>query len=234
MHYAGGKFKLRKKICAIISEYRKDEQLYIEPFVGGCNIFSEITLPKIGGDNNEYVVAMWNKARNGWLPEEFIDEDMYYKIRTDKNLYPPELVGFSCVACSFGGNFADSFAKSKRDAERKYFDIGIRNLIRQRQGLIGSKILYGDYTQFSYVKNAIFYCDPPYNMARQKYKTNKFDSEKFWQWCCEMAKKKNTMLISEYSAPKGIKIIAEFSTLKNIGAWANAAQKKTEYLYLIK
>ena len=46
---------------------------------------------------------------------------------------------------------------------------------------------------------SFIYCDPPYENTTS-YK-NKFDHNKFWDWCREKAKQGHQIFISEYNAP---------------------------------
>ena len=62
------------------------------------------------------------------------------------------------------------------------------------------EFISGDYrdNQYSNLKNAVVYCDPPYQ-GTTKYATDSFDYEAFWNWVREISKD-NYVFISEYNA----------------------------------
>lgn len=229
MHYRGGKSRLCGKIAAVIESYREPGQLYVEPFVGGGSVFAEVANPMHGGELNTYVAAMWNAALAGWQPPEEISEALYYEIRGDMEAYPPELVGFAMVACSFGGNFADSYARGEDG--RDYAAMGRGSLLRKAVKMRGATITAGDYRQFSDVRGAVVYCDPPYGGTGQTYQSRKFDTPAFWDWC-RMMSAENVVLVSEYSAPDDIEEVAAWTITKNIKA-GSTEHKATERLYLV-
>ena len=44
MQYLGGKSKIRKQIASFLESVRKPEQIYFEPFCGGCHVTQEVTV----------------------------------------------------------------------------------------------------------------------------------------------------------------------------------------------
>ena len=42
MRYLGGKARMAKDIVSVLNEYRKPNQLFVEPFVGAANIISRM------------------------------------------------------------------------------------------------------------------------------------------------------------------------------------------------
>ena len=68
MKFMGSKSRIAKYIVPIIQKYIDDNNIetYIEPFVGGANVIDKIKCKnKIGYDNNEYLIDMWNEIKNG-------------------------------------------------------------------------------------------------------------------------------------------------------------------------
>ena len=61
----------------------------------------------------------------------------------------------------------------------------------------------GSYTQFTHVKKAIIYCDPPYakgsNFYNEKSEKKLFDQKVFIDWCKTMKRKGNLVIVSEHS-----------------------------------
>ena len=56
MKYMGSKKRIWKYIAPIILENRKEGQLYVEPFCGGCNSISQVDGRRMAGDNNPYLI----------------------------------------------------------------------------------------------------------------------------------------------------------------------------------
>ncbi len=86
------------------------------------------------------------------------------------------------------------------------------------------------YEAFSDIEDAIFYLDPPYeNTTHETYKGN-FDSQTFYDWAFEMAKK-NIVLISSYEiSDKRFKSVFEFEKARSTIQSGSAG--KTEKLFM--
>lgn len=56
-------------------------------------------------------------------------------------------------------------------------------------------------------EESIIYCDPPYANTT-KYK-DKFDSEKFYEWCRQRKSDGHTVFVSEYTAPEDFELVFE-------------------------
>ena len=56
MQYMGSKTKISKEILPIILKDRKENQYYVEPFVGGANMIDKVGGLRIGADFNKYVI----------------------------------------------------------------------------------------------------------------------------------------------------------------------------------
>ena len=90
-----------------------------------------------------------------------------------------------------------------------------------------------DYTEFSGVKNAILYLDPPYEKAYLKgYSIDNFDSQSFYDWAYEMSKK-NAVLISSYEiSDERFECLYEFKNARS--TFQGGYGKKTEKLFMVK
>ena len=108
MQYLGGKFRQAKRIAGLIAKYRRSGQLYIEPFIGGGNIFHLIERPKIGGDIDHDLIVMWQAVATGWLPplrKMLLTSDEYDIWR---NSPQSALRSFVAFGCSFGGKSGEA------------------------------------------------------------------------------------------------------------------------------
>ena len=90
IQYFGGKTKVAKQIVEYLESVRKEQQTYIEPFIGGGIICSKMSGNRIASDYNEYLIEMYNAVQTGYeLPEEITKEQLNLEcqrcnvIRTD-------------------------------------------------------------------------------------------------------------------------------------------------------
>lgn len=230
--YHGGKQRIGKYIAKIIQNiYEKNEgkiKSYVEPFCGMLGVYEHIPAfvsPKVklyAGDYNKSVIAMWKKAQKGWVPPTKVTREEFYEIKESKDV--SALKGFVGHAASFRGVFLNSYFPDAEKVKRYS-----KNVVRIGEIVKKVKFKAGSYTNYSNMKNAIIYCDPPYAGGEQKYSEGvsfknrmNFDSDAFWIWAKKMAKH-NIVLVSEYSPPKkslGVKVKKIF-------------ERKKERLYLV-
>jgi len=229
MQYMGGKFRTRKPIGEYLNKIRKEGQVYYEPFVGSAWILSQIKDgPNYASDANEYLIALWKALKKGWIPPEKITEKQHESARQQirnggKGRMSKELLAFIGFGCSFYGMWMATYARDPK---------GKSNFaLKAKNGLLGKLKLFNKDTKFSCCsyedlkpeKNSLIYCDPPYDGTDQEYATQKkhdkdkiehekFDSEKFWEWCRKMTKAGHTVIVSEYKAPKDFKTVLRIKT----------------------
>lgn len=82
MKYMGSKNRIAKHILPIILKDRKENQYYVEPFVGGANMIDKVNGLRIGADNNVYLIEMWKALQKGWKPPKEITRETYNDFRT--------------------------------------------------------------------------------------------------------------------------------------------------------
>ena len=92
-----------------------------------------------------------------------------------------------------------------------------------------------DYKEFSRIKNAILYLDPPYENATLKsYSIREFDSQSFYNWAYEISKK-NIVLISSYEiSDERFECVYEFKTARSTFLGRGTRGNKTEKLFMVK
>jgi len=134
--------------------------------------------------------------KGGWIPPAEYSEENYKHVKYNKDLYPPELVGFLGFGCSFGGQFFSGFAKG---GNRNYVAETQRSLLKVKDKLQGIKFSNKSYDELEIPKNSLIYCDPPYSNTTGY--SNTFNNKEFWEWVREESKR-NIVLVSEYTAPK--------------------------------
>jgi len=102
IRYFGGKTRTCKQIAKILNEHRKENQIFLSPFVGGAWVESLLSSPKECYDKHPYLIAMYKELQNGWIPPMALTKEEYDYIKNNPNekLY---LTGFVGFGCSFAG-----------------------------------------------------------------------------------------------------------------------------------
>jgi len=230
MKYMGSKNRLANDILPIILKDRKEDQWYIEPFVGGFNLIDKVTGPRLGNDINYYLIELFKAVQQGWDPPTHIDKELYLSIKDNKENYPAYLVGFVGFGCSFGGKWFGGYATSNdsKGNPRNHCLESRNNILNQYPGLQGLIITNQDYTTLDIPDNSIIYCDPPYKGTTQ-YK-DKFNYEIFWNWVRIMSRIGHTVFVSEYNAPSDFECVFEKSINTTLSKDSNN-QKSVEKLF---
>lgn len=201
MRYMGGKYRTAKetaRICNLALEHSPPGTAYVEPFCGALGVAQYVrpTGPKILGDINPYLIAMWRAVQSGWVPPPEVSEDLYLEVKANKDRFPPELVAFIGFSCSFSGKFFGGYVKP----HYKHIDptgAGGRSIARKIEKLAGGSFFCSPYDTLPIPPGSVIYCDPPYQ-GTTGYASGAFDSDRFWQWCAGMTQLGNTVLVSEY------------------------------------
>lgn len=202
MRYMGSKARHAKNIIPFLMEGHDQNKPYVEPFVGGGNIFSKVPAKiKWGNDTAEYAVALLEAVSKGWEPPSTVSETEYYQIKEDPYGYEPSLVGFVAYCCSYSGKFWGGFWRSKDDKGgfRNPAMEQSKNLEKQKSGLVGAKFTSVSYLDMGIEEGSTVYCDPPYANTTG-YKEG-FDHKVFWDWCDSLVEKNCRVFVSEYVAP---------------------------------
>lgn len=199
----------------------------------GANLIEHIKCSnKIGSDNNEFLISMWNSLQQGWKPPSKLSRSEYHDIRLNQTSYPKELVAIAGLCATYNAKWFGGYAgivTTKHGNVRDYYDERIRNLLKQVSDLKNVKFVYADYSNWNDVSGYLIYCDPPYANTT-KYKSE-FDSEKFWQWVKKMSIK-NTVLVSEYTAPPEFTVIFEKELAVTLDK--NSRRNEVEKLFYLK
>jgi DNA adenine methylase len=230
----GSKARLSKDISPIINKLIKENNIntYIEPFVGGANMIEHIKCEnKIGSDNNEYLIAMWNDLQSGWIPPSKLTKEMYEDIKNNKDAYGKSLVAIAGFCATYNAKWFGGYAgvvKTKINTYRNYYDEAVRNIIKQTLNLMDVKFQAVDYTYYTGVKDTLIYCDIPYQGTTQYGSSKGFNHDEFWKWAREMSKD-NIILVSEYNAPSNFKCIYEKILITTLDK--NSRKQDTEKLF---
>ena len=231
----GSKNRIASKILPIILKDRKENQYYVEPFVGGANMIDKVDGLRIGGEFNKHIASMWIKLEKGWIPKNNYTKQEYDFIKNNKDNCLHE-TGYVGICCSYSGKWFGGFAgkvKTKQGT-RDYQDEAHRNLLNQMKNIKGIEFRHSSYDELEIPSNSIIYCDPPYEGTTQ-YKDS-FDNSKFWQWCREKAKQGHQVFISEYNAPNDFECIwsQEIKSSLSANGIAGGNKVSVEKLFIYK
>jgi len=199
MKYMGSKARISKYILPLILTYRKPQQWWVEPFVGGGNIIDKVTGPRLGADCNKYTIDALVAIRDhvADLPKnntEFTEAD-YRNLRySDAYKYK----GYAGFVFSYGAKWLGGWRRDGLSI-RDYVREGYSNALRQSPLLQGVEFVCEAYQNLQIPLNSLIYCDPPY-VDTTKYASG-FDSAAFWQWCRQKSSDGHTVFVSEYTAP---------------------------------
>lgn len=206
MKYMGSKNRIAYDLLNIVLADKHQNQWYVEPFCGGCNILDKVDGKRMANDIHKNLIEMWKALQWGWCPPRLITEEMYQNAMKYKN-YPPELIAYIGFSISFGGKYFGGYRRDKA-GERTLSNMKLqsvrsfKSIISQSQKLKEVVFTNLNYWEMDIPENSIIYCDPPYQ-GTTSYKSS-FDHDKFWQWCRDMSKHCK-VFISEYDAPEDFK-----------------------------
>jgi DNA adenine methylase len=220
MKYMGSKNRIAKEILPIMLKDR-GQRTWVEPFVGGVNVIDKVDGIRIGNDNQRYVIALYKSLQVGWKPPIEVTSDFFFEVKSNRDKYPDELVGYLGTQLTFGCEWWGSFRRDNI-GKRKYDLEAYNNVMNQQPNLIGVEFNCGDYRDLLIPERSFIYCDPPYRGVRKYVGNVKFDSDIFWQWCRDRSMEGHIVYVSEYSAPDDFECIWS----KEISASVNNSIKK--------
>lgn len=233
MQYLGSKRRVAKDINAIMQPYYNNYDYYIEPFVGGGNMIKSVTHKKrTGYDINKYIIGYFNALKDGWLPPQSVTEEEYGHIRSNKDEYPLELVGFVGVCCAFGCKWFRGYARNKEcyNYALTGYNHAVKHDIPNIKDIDFVHVCYRDIKPEG---KSIIYCDPPYKDTA-RYGSIKFNHDDFYQWLIDISNQGHKVFISEYSMPEDFECIWSKEITCHVDAKNKRVNTKTEKLFIVK
>tara|TARA_R110000787_G_scaffold116313_2_gene226490 strand:+ start:240 stop:953 length:714 start_codon:yes stop_codon:yes gene_type:complete len=236
MKYMGGKNRIAKEILPIILKNRKENQFYVEPFAGGCNVIDKVKGNRLASDKSEYLMDMWFDLTMGYSFDEKIDKDKYSRARTEFNNgvneeFTMSEIGWIGFMASYNGRFFDG-GYNGNYKKRDYTKESIDNIKKQIDSMKGVSFSSGNYNEIIIPNNSIIYCDIPYEGTKQYATSKNFNHFNFWQWCRDMTKKGHEVFISEYNAPNDFKCVWSKEITNSMNT--SNTYKPTEKLFTLK
>ena len=229
MQYFGGKAKIAKYIVPYLEGVRKENQIFIEPFVGGANIVSQMSGKRKAYDFNEYLIEMYKGVQNGYELPDSLTEEEYKYIREHKD-EDKVLTGFVGFGCSFAGKWFGGYARNKQN--HNYCKASKNSLMKKMSTMIDVEVDWRDYKSL-FLKGCLIYCDPPYANTTKYTGVPDFDSEEFWN-VMRAWSKDNDVYISEYEAPDDFVSVLEIPTKTNIRDKSDNVCCRVEKLFKYK
>ena len=227
MKYMGSKSRIKKYIVPILQHIidKNKIKLYIEPMVGGANIIDSIKCDvKVGNDISTPLISLWQHLQetNGLdLPDD-VTREHYNDVKQnqDTGKYPIWYVGAIGFLSSFSGKYFDGgYAKPTLDKSngrmRNYYDECKRNILNQLPNVKDVVFTNEDYRNINTAKNAVIYCDIPYENTTSYQSCKNFNHDQFWDWC-RVVSKDNIVLISELNAPDDFVCIWQQDVLRSL------------------
>ena len=230
MQYMGGKARLAKRLAPYIERElaRPDIVAYVEPFMGGGNVFCQVRVrpgqTKHGSDLHAELMALWQYVQAGGELPDVVTEADYARAKAGEG--PAWWRGFVGFGCSFGGKWFGGFARGGHGADAPTTK---RVLLRQRPGLLGASLSYAHFQVATmWTDHSVVYCDPPY-VQTTGYRDG-FDHDLFWNVMRALART-NIVLVSEYRAPPDVPCIAEFPKKLGLRTTTGGQEVRTERLF---
>lgn len=189
---------MRKHIVPILMNNMREN--YVEPFIGGGWIFSEVTAPNMyGSDIHEDLILMWNALLDGWEPPSHVSEQEYKALQYAE---PSALRGFVGFGCSFAGKWFGGYARGHTN--RIYSKNAKNSLAKKVKSMITKNIILtkSTYNTIKVPQNSVVYLDPPY-AGTTMYNSGSFDHTLFYDWVryTQEHLQDGILFISEYNAP---------------------------------
>lgn len=232
MRYMGSKRRIANDILAFILPHRKENQYFVDLFMGGCNVVDKIGGNRIANDLNPYLVAMFDAVVNKGFDHPIVTEQEYKEIRANKEAYEKHLVGWVGFGCSYRSKWFGGYS-GKNTSVRDYAN-GTKNmLLKQASILKGTKFTNQPYYEVELPPNSLVYCDPPYLNTTQYDAVEKFDHERFYNWIRDKVKEGHKIWISEYSMPDDFICIKEWNITSEMHH-STEKKKAVEKLFIHK
>jgi DNA adenine methylase len=245
MKYLGGKQRIGKHIAAYLHKFIEANNIknvkYLEPFCGSLGVLKHMTdYNVVANDYHSDLIEMWKRVQKGELVyPESVSEDEYNEAKEIKS--PSALKAFIGFGMSFGGRYFGAYAHKYLGNKKEDFCKEMRNsLERIRPKIKNVKFVNKDYRDLN-PEGCFIYCDPPYRETKYPIKYRRgikdydvFDSEEFWNVIRKWSKK-NTVIVSETTAPSDFKEIWTSEQVRSASRSKNTPKTNAlEKLFIIR
>jgi DNA adenine methylase len=212
-----------------LEELRSPGQLFVEPFCGGLSITSRVKGPIVANDRMTPLISLYNALMEGWEPPEYISQETYLEARNYPDTVPVK--AFIGVGCSYSGKWFGGYARGEKG---RNYALNAKRSLMKKIGRMPKNTLFTntDYRSM-HPHGSLIYADPPYAGTTQ-YSGERFDTEEFWGVMDLWARRGNTVVVSEYSAPSDVEELAQFSKTIGLRTSSQGNEKRQEKLFIIR
>ena len=228
MQYLGGKFRIAEQVCYFLEGIRGDRP-FLEPFVGGCNIVSNMqAATRTAADSNTALITLYQALQQGWVPPTTVSEEEYAFYKAFQDAADP-MTAFCGIGCSFSGKWFGGYSRDK-NTTRNYALNAFNTLNKLRPKIADVQFIACSYDGFDPEGNLI-YCDPTY--ANTTGYKDKFYHDKFYDVVRKWAKS-NVVVISEYQMPDDFECVLEIPTKTDMRVKNGSKEARIEKLFMVK
>ena len=238
MRYYGSKSQSGKEISQVLLRICPPGSVkgYIEPFCGSLGVMRHMT--ELGYKRYyayDYcldLILLWKQLIEGKFRKPKMTKEKWKKLRNSES---SALRAFAGFGCSFGGQWFRGYASDYEKVDS--VSVAYRSLVNIKPKIKSVVFKQSDYKKLK-PKGYLIYCDPPYSKTHCKGWGCKdvFNKHEFWDKVREWSKD-NTVIVSEYSAPRGFKSIwkkERYNGMKHVLTDKNKHKKiQVERLYKI-
>ena len=210
MRYLGGKTRNSKAITRILNQYRKPNQLYIEPFCGGLSVAERMSGPMLLNDYHQGLITLYKAIQNDTFeyPTRNLTVKDYKWYKENGSIKDPmyTAIGFGLsYAGKWWGGYDSYYDNRGKEGETTR---SLVNSLKKTFSQIHIKEATFDNKSYDELtlNNCLVYCDPPYANTTKYSGIDQFDHNKFWNTMRKWSEN-NTVIISEFNAPNDFKEI---------------------------
>lgn len=225
MVYMGAKTKILDKLMPIINKIIKEQKIknYVEPFVGGANVITEVECQnRTGYDNSRTLIALLNKAKENFddIPDDgsrewFEKARNIYRGKSNESMEDWKIGAIQWLGSYGTRGFPGGYAPNTGNIN--HYKNNFKNLKEHSKKFSNINFICSDYRDIQIPDGSLVYCDPPYFGTKPYGYANEsnFNYEYFWEWIRKLSKK-CYVIISEGTIPDDFYIIYETSKRRTL------------------
>lgn len=216
MQYLGGKADVGRSIASICVQRLTPGSLFVDMFCGALNVVRHVpraiaphpghglvAVERLAIDACGPLIVMWRAALAGWVPPRVVSKEEYARVKATQDPSDP-LTAFVMFGCSFGGKWAGGYAKDR--PEQRYAECASNGVLKKARDCAGLQLEHATFQSKHpgcWAPGTVLYCDPPYKGTTGYKALEPFNSEAFWFWAEQHARRGVHVYVSEYEAPTG-------------------------------
>jgi len=141
----------------------------------------------------------------GWLAEQIAP------FRAGRRLVEPFCGGLSATVAlqpQLASDASVPLIHLIRACRRNFARCGRNALLRKITATRNTEFRLSSYDQLQIGAGDLVYCDPPYSKTTFGYSTGRWDADRFWVWARGRAEAGAIVVVSEFSAPPDVELLA--------------------------